>query len=192
MIRADFWFSLVFILTAPEFIQILGQQWQPMQTTFQLMILYALLDPLAVSASNLLLATGHPELNVRARVVQLAAFLPAVILLGRWRGIEGVALAADLMIGVGVLFLFYHTRRLVDYSLRRLLFWPAVALITTAVVVLLLNPLWAAWNPWLALPGKAFLITCLYGSMLWLTEREQLRSGWQMVWEVIGPRIKVT
>jgi hypothetical protein len=89
-----------------------------------------------------------------------------------------------------MLFLFYHSRRLVDYSLRRLLFWPGVALVITAVIVLLLNPLWVTWNPWLALPGKALLITAVYGGLLWLTEREQLRAGWQMVWGVLSPQAR--
>ena len=52
IIRVGGLFSLIFILTAPEFIPlILGEQWLPMLLTFQLMIIYTFLDPVSLSAS---------------------------------------------------------------------------------------------------------------------------------------------
>ncbi|NJN55937.1 MAG: oligosaccharide flippase family protein [Anaerolineae bacterium] len=39
MVRVSFGFSLIFILMAPEFVSLLGETWQPMLVTFQLMII---------------------------------------------------------------------------------------------------------------------------------------------------------
>lgn len=193
LVRVGFWFSLLFILTAPQFIPILGQQWLPMQTTFQLMIVYVLFDPLETVAANLLIAIGQPAITARARLIQLTFFLPTLFLFGSWWGINGVALAADFMVGCGVLFLFYHARRFVDFSPGRLLFWPFLALLLTLTIVLLLNPLWGQLSLWLALFTKAGLITILFGAVLLLTEREQLAQLWQFIRQAtLRPAVKAT
>ncbi len=182
MVRAGCLFTLVFILTAPEFIRIfLGEKWLPMRLTFQLMIVYTLLDPLSMAARNLLMAAGHPAVILRARVLQAALFIPAVIGLAALWGIEGVALAADVMILAGALVLFRHTHQVVDYSSRALWGWPLLALAVTAGVTLLLNPLWAGMPLWVAFAGKLTFIPLLFGGLLWLTEREQLLTGWSMI-----------
>ncbi|HUM69053.1 MAG TPA: oligosaccharide flippase family protein, partial [Chloroflexota bacterium] len=98
MVRSGGWFCLIFILTAPEFIPLLlGEQWLPMLATFQLMIVYTLLEPLSMAAHHLLMATGHPQQVLRARLVQIVTFIPAVMVLGWQWNIEGVALATNLM-----------------------------------------------------------------------------------------------
>lgn len=193
MVRIGFWFSLVFILAAPEFILLLlGERWLPMLTTFQLMIVYTLFDPLAVGASNLLMAVGHPNLIVRTRAVQFVLFVPAVVLLGYLAGIEGVAVAADLMVLSGAILLFRYSRRFVTYSIRALWMWPSIALVLTAGSVLALTPVWAIRPAWVTLVGKAALITVLYWGLLLLTEREKLFTGSKMIWGLIQPCLKST
>jgi O-antigen/teichoic acid export membrane protein len=186
MVRFGFWFSLVFILTAPEFVRIfLGEKWLPMLATFQLMIVYTLGDPLGVIASNLLMATGHPELLNRTRVVQMVIFVPAVIVLAHLAGIVGVAIAADLMMAVGVVILFLLVRRFVDYSVRTLWLYPAVALAVTAGMVLGLSPLWRLLPLWWRFIGKGALITGVYGLLLWLGERKLWREGKRIVMQIL-------
>lgn len=191
MIRSGGLFSLVFVLTAPEFIPlILGKQWLPMLTAFQLMIVYTFLDPIALSAIHLLTATGHPQQVLRIRAIQTAFFIPAVIIASQHWGIEGVAIVADLMMLLGTLFLFGATRYIVDYSQTRLWLWPLVAVIGVGAVTLALTPLWRSLSPWAAWLGKGLLITGMYVGILWLTERKQIRSAWQMVWGALPPRLQ--
>lgn len=191
MIYSGGLFSLLFILTAPEFIPLfLGQQWRPMQTTFQLMIVYVLLEPLSMSARNLLMAIGQPQQVLRARLVQTAVFLPALFGLGQLFGINGVAIAADLMALAGTAVLFYYARQHTDFSVRRIWFWPISSILVTAVLVLALNPFWQQLDLWLSLGLKLLLITAVYGTILLLTEKEQLRSGWQIIWGIIRPTVK--
>ena len=191
MVRAGCLFSLVFILTAPEFIRlILGEQWLPMLATFQLMIVYTLLDPLSLAAQSLMMATGHPGAVLRARMIQTAIFIPAVILLSIVAGIEGVALATDLMIVVGTVLLFRETYRVTDYSSRALWAWPLVAMGITGGVVFGMTPLWATIDLWLVFISKLVLIPLLYGGLLVWREREQLLVGWNMVWGMVRPKLK--
>jgi O-antigen/teichoic acid export membrane protein len=179
---------MVFILTAPELVQLLlGERWLPMLSTFQLMIVYTLVDPLTVVAGNLLMATGHPGAITQVRAVQLLVFVPSVIGLGRWQGIEGVALAADLMVLLGMVLLFAHTRRFVDYSLRALWFWPSAGLMSTTIAVLMLPGVWERFSLWGRLLGKGVFISILYGGLLWLAEKEQLKAGWQAIRRAAKP-----
>ena len=188
MVRAGCWFTLVFVLTAPEFIRIfLGERWLVMQVTFQLMVVYTLFDPLLVGVENLLMATGHPRIIARTRWLQALVFIPAVIGLGAVASIEGVALAADLMVLLGVVPLFLYSRRVVDYSARRLWLWPLVGMAVTGGATLALGAVWAAWPVWLAFAGKGLFVTLLFGGILWLMEREQLRTGRDMILGMVRP-----
>ena len=59
-------------LVAPEFIRIaLGEKWMPMLSTFRIMLIFTLLDPIRVSVSDLFLAVGVPSQLVWARMIQL-------------------------------------------------------------------------------------------------------------------------
>lgn len=191
MVRLGLWFGMVFVLAAPEFIRlILGERWLPMLTAFQLMILYTFADPLTIVTGNLLMATGHPGWVARVRAVQLAVFVPAVVGLGLWQGIEGVALAADLMVMAGALLLFAWTRRLVDYSLRAMWLWPGVAVALVAGATWGLTGVWDALPLWVGLVTKVVFISGLYGGVLWLVEQEQVRAGWVLVRQALRPVVE--
>lgn len=187
MVRASFGFSLIFILLAPEFVSLLGDTWQPMLLTFQLMIIYTLLDPLAVGAGDLLIAIGRPELLFQTKIFQVVIFIPAVILFGRWGGLEGVALAANLMVGIGTFILFRLTHRFLDYSARRLWMWPTIALLVTGTAVFLLNPVWFSLSVWLAMLTKFGLICLLYGGVLLIFERKEIVRSYQMAMRWLRP-----
>lgn len=191
MVRTGILFSLLLILAAPEFIELLlTARWLPMLLTFQLMIVYTLCDPLSVSARNLLMAVGQPQVVMRIQLVQTVVFIPAVMLFSRLGGIAGVALAADIMILIGAVLLFRYTHRVIDYSARALWLWPLVGLVATAVPILALTPVWRLLPLWGALIVKSALITILYVSFLWLTERQQLRLGWRMIWGLLAPLLR--
>jgi O-antigen/teichoic acid export membrane protein len=130
IIRAGFLFAGSLALGASVLIPfILGQQWVPMTLTFQLMIIYALLDPLLAISINLVTAVGHPEFITRARFVQGLFFVPAVIGGAYWGGTNGVAFAADFMLLMGLILVLYQSQRLVDISFRKMLGPPSSAVL---------------------------------------------------------------
>lgn len=116
------------LLITPEFVHyLLGAKWDPMILTLQLMAVYMVLDPLMMITSNLLYALGRPEAVARARLGQLVFFVPAVVVAAWGWGTNGVALAADAMLLVGLARLYPYTRQAVVYSLRRMIGWPLLA-----------------------------------------------------------------
>jgi O-antigen/teichoic acid export membrane protein len=134
ILRSSFFMAGVFALVLPEVIQwVIGAQWWPMLWTFRLMALYVALDSVLLLASTLMAALGRPEQLQKAHLLQALVFVPAVILGGRLWGRNGVAIAADLMLLVGLWRLTAPLREMVDFSLARLWLWPVVALLAAGL-----------------------------------------------------------
>lgn len=174
-----------FGLAMPEFIHyVIGDAWQPMLWTFRLMLIYTVLDPVLVLMTGLLLAVGRPQRLRNATIVQTVFFVPAVVL-GAWLGgINGVALAADVMLFIGVLWLYRPLRLVVDFSLRRLALWPALALIVAwgggFLVETFISELSLA-----TLALKLGVFTLLFGTFLLAAERNDLIVGVRWVRESV-------
>lgn len=187
IIRFGLWVSLLFILLAPELVLFLGEAWYPMLTTLQLMVVYTMLDPVSLVASNLLIAMGYPEKLTRTRLVQAAFFIPAVIGLSRWQGIEGVAVAANLMILLGIVILYRQVRSFVDFSAMRLWIRPLLAMVVTGVIVWLGETYLPDTAVWLTLILKGVLITGLYFVLLLLLERQESVDNWLLLKNMMLP-----
>jgi O-antigen/teichoic acid export membrane protein len=130
IIRLGFLAGGMLIWGGREFIMLLiGNQWLPMVTTFQLMVVYALLDPLRSVSANLILATGQPRSWTVARVVESIFFVPAVIIASSIAGAKGVAIVVDIAVILALSILFYSLRDLVDISFLRLLLPPSLAIV---------------------------------------------------------------
>jgi len=195
IIRLGGLFSLVAVIAAPEVFRLfLPEAWLPMRPAFQLMIGYAFLDPLYQAAKRLLLATGRPADVTRVSWVQLAVFVPSVVIGAGYFGIEGVAVATDLMVFAGVILLFRATSRVVDYSPAALWRWPVAAVVGITGLALAAAP----WldelpDPW-SLAAKLIAIPALYAGFLYAAERDQLLTGVRMirglVWKKPADRIK--
>jgi O-antigen/teichoic acid export membrane protein len=189
MVRLSGWVSLVLVLAAPELIELgPGPQWLPALRAFQLMIVYVVLTPLNMGAINLLISTGNPDIIIRIRAVQAVVFIPAVVgFAALFADIIGVALAADLVAFCGTLLFFYQVRRIVDFSPHALWTWPVFSMLITGGVTLVLEAAWVIDSIWLSLFAKIALITSMYLGLLWLTERNQLYTGLQMIRGIIAP-----
>lgn len=189
IIRFGLWVSLLFILLAPELVLFLGEAWYPMLTTLQLMVVYTMLDPVALVASNLLIAVGYPEKLARTRLVQAAFFAPAVILLGQWRGIEGVAIAANLMILLGMVILYGQVRPYVDFSAARLWVRPLLAMAVAGGIVWLVGRYWLDTAVWLVVILKGGLITGVYFALLFSLEQKESIAYWKFLKNMTQPFI---
>jgi len=158
-----------------------------MLRTLQLMVIYTMLDPVSLVASNLLVAVGYPEKLTRARLVQVAFFIPAVILLGRWQGIEGVAVAANLMILLGIVILYRQIRPFVDFSAARLWVRPLLAMVVTGGIVWLAEWYWGDTAVWVKIILKGSLITGTYSVLLLLLERKESADYWRFLKNMTQP-----
>jgi O-antigen/teichoic acid export membrane protein len=205
VVRAGFLFSGAFALIAPEFVRLFpGDKWLPMVTTFRLMLVYTLFDPLVVSAGNLATAVGQPQILTRVKAMQATVFIPLVVLLTRYyvpigttaarflgwpgfvgQGIDGIAIAADVMLLLGIALIFQAVRPFVDFSLRRMFRWPLVALGVSLGATFALEWVVAFYNDWIALVVKGGLFSALYIGVLLLTERSVYAQNVRVVLDLL-------
>lgn len=183
ILRSGLLISGAFALIMPEFIRlVIGEQWLPMLLTFRLMLVYTILDALAMLGENLLLAVGIPQILQRSRLVQVAVCIPAVIVGAYLWGINGVALAADGVLIVGVCVLYPRIREVVDFSLVRLGFWPLVALGVSYAASIFLESRGSHLDVWLLGITKLTLFTGLYLVLLAARERGDYSRGLRWIW----------
>lgn len=188
ILRTSFLLAGAMALAMPEFIHlVIGDKWLPMLLTFRLMMVYIVLDALVMLVSNLLLAVGQPRALQQANLVQAVFFLPAVILGARLWGIQGVALAADGMLLIGAWQLYRPLRRVVDFSLPRLVAWPlaALGLAWGAALWWEAHPLGAWWEVLLL---KLGIFGGLFGGLLALVERGDYLEGLRWLWRLARTR----
>lgn len=183
LLRSGFLFAGTLMLVAPEFIHLMiGDKWLPMLNTFRLMLVFTLFDPIKITIAQLFIAVGRPEFVVRARLVQLGVLVAGLFTLGPFLGIDGVAVAVDLMLVVGIAILLLEARKHVSYSLRSLLAVPIGALCLGLL---------AAWGI-AQLPGisgsfwrtgavKIAVFCGVYGLLLFLFEGRQLIQMLQLL-----------
>jgi PST family polysaccharide transporter/lipopolysaccharide exporter len=186
LVRAGFFFASLFVLATPEFIRLfLGEKWLPMQLTFQLKLLYTLLDPLLLVVTQLVTAVGKPQTLTKVQIWQMSFFVPAVILASTWFGIEGVAVMADVMLLLGIVLILPHLRHFVDFSLRQMILVPALAVAAGLPLTLLLMWLLPAAHPVVALPKKALCFSAIYLLILVIFERAQLQKSVDLVVQLL-------
>jgi O-antigen/teichoic acid export membrane protein len=187
VVRTGFLLSPVLVLVAPEFVRyVLGEKWLPMVFTFQLMVIYSLFDPLLVTAGNLLTACGAPQKMTRIRFVQFLFLVPAVILGSALWQINGIALAADGMLLIGLVSVFRLSRAFVDISVRRLFGVPTLGLAAggaTFALLAYLRPA-VAGLLWAILKGLAYAVPYLI--VLWVLEWRHYRAIFQSVGDLFG------
>ncbi len=189
ILRTGFLVCGLFALVMPEFIHwVIGDRWMPMLWTFRLMLVYTALDPVLMLFGNLMLAVGRPWVLQRVRMAQLAFFVPAVVVGAHLWGINGVALAADGMLAVGVWRFYPYLREVVDFSPRRLALWPAVALFLGMALRLVGEAYLTDGTGLLCLAAKTGLFTALYLGILTLAEGRDYFRGLSWLGEYLWDR----
>jgi O-antigen/teichoic acid export membrane protein len=176
LVRTGFFLAGLLALVSPEFIRLaIGERWLPMLDAFRLMLVFTLLDPIKITVADLFVAVGYPERVMKTRLVQLVVMVAGLFGLGPVLGITGVALAVDLMLVVGIVLLLWQARAYVDFSPRRMLLNPSLALL------LGLGAGWATLaipgadrSPWLTGTLKAAAFSVAYAALLFLLEADQL------------------
>ena len=176
LVRTGFLMAGLLALIAPEFIYlVIGKQWLPMLDAFRLMLLFTLLDPIRGTLASLFIAVGKPEKVLWARLAQLAALIAGLFIFGNLWGISGVAIAVNLMIITGIVILFQQARIYVQFSIRRLFFTPALALIVGMLIARLSIEIPGVLGSYWFTGGiKAIVFSFIYGSIIFAFEHHEL------------------
>ena len=173
LIRSGFYFGGLLFWIAPEFISlILTDKWMPMLTVFRLMLLFTLIDPLKTSVSRLMVSMGDATRPIPVRLLQLVILLIGLYVFGPKWGIEGVAIAVNVMLLVGISILFFQARKYVDFSLRKLFLVPLIGLTGATAVTGLVDTALIDIG-WLSMLVKTAVFTSIYGLNLIFFEREE-------------------
>jgi O-antigen/teichoic acid export membrane protein len=167
-------FLLLLLLPDPMIRLLFGVQWLGAVPMVQAFAGYALLAPLFEHLRQLLLAQGMAGAVARAKLVQLAVFLPLLAaLLARWGGV-GAALAVDAGVLAALVVAALAARRVLPGDgapLRRYLAAPAagaVAVISTIG--------FAGHGP---APIQFAVLFCSYGLALLVCLQAPLRTWWR-------------
>lgn len=178
--RLGFLVTGLLVLGAREFTAvILGPKWEPMVPTFQIMVIYTLLHPLLQIVGDLAAACGRPQINARFRTVQVAVFVPGVVLATRQWGIDGAAVAINLALILALAVGFQSLRNLVRFSLRRMLLAPVVASLLAGAISIRLP---SVANSSLLLAGtvKASAYFAGYALLLLAVEWREYRAQFRL------------
>jgi O-antigen/teichoic acid export membrane protein len=196
LVRIGLLVAVVLVAAIPEITLLLfGGIWLPIVPIFRFMVVYVTLDPLYVNLSYLFVGTGRPERVTRVRLAQVVLFVAAVVVSSHVWGVLGVAIAADLMMVCGTVALLASSRKFVTYSLWRMVGWPLIATVASAVAGYGLASI-AQSNVGLlfGLLIKTTGVSAVYALVLYLAEKETLeRYGSEMVkplWVSLGQRLR--
>ena len=181
LVRSSFYFGGLLFWIAPEFIHlVLTDKWMPMLTVFRLMLAFMLLDPLKTTVSRLMVSMGDAARPISARILQLVILVLGLYTFGPVLGIEGVAVAVNTMLLVGVVTLFHQAQDYVDFSVRKLFLVPAVALISAALATGFADFGFSMPVGWASLIVKTGVFTAVYGVLLLLFERKETLQLFQL------------
>jgi len=163
-------------LIAPEFIRIvMGENWIPMLTTFRLMLPFTMFDPMKQTMASLFTAVGKPGRIVEIRAIQLGVLLVSIFALGLPFGIEGIAIAVDIMMIVGIVLTLMKVKPYVDVSIKDLFLYPFVALFLGILVSLLIGQIpGIVGNDWASGIAKSITFVIVFMLVLWRFEKRQL------------------
>lgn len=172
VIRLGFLVTGVFVLIAPEFVTLLlGAKWTPMVLTFQIMVVYMLLQPFFNLSANLMTAVGRPQVNMHTLMIQTAFSIPAVILASKWFQSNGVAIVTNLVLAIGLAYMLRQAKDVVDFSIKGLVFVPSMGFLAGCGFAWPLS-LFVS-NEVVRLAGKAIIYIVVYNSLLLFFEHEK-------------------
>jgi O-antigen/teichoic acid export membrane protein len=174
LVRVLMPFGLIFFLCAPAFMTgVFGQRWLASAGVLQVLALYAVLHPMVENLRVLFYSLGRPDDVAKVRVLQIAVYIPALILLVMHHGIIGAAYAILISIVVTYAAFLFRARRLLHASMLRVIVAPFVFAALTIGVYQLLPRVRAASNV-LALAAESAIVLAVYLAWELLVERREL------------------
>jgi PST family polysaccharide transporter len=173
LVRVGFLIGVILFFISPEITIILYTGvWLPIVPVFRIMLFYLILNPLYVNLSFLMIGIGKPDLLVQTRLIQVVVFIICVVGLAYTSGVNGIALATNIMMLIGTIRLLVFSRNFVQISYKRMLFWPVIAFITSLSVGGLTIQNLDIDNLWMSLIIKIFVVSAIYLPILLAAEHD--------------------
>jgi len=177
LVRLVFFAAGLFAFLMPEFIRlVIGDKWLPMLWTFRLLLVYAVFDSILKLIQGLFLAVGKPKVLRNAAIVQAAYFIPAVIFGAYWAGVNGVAVATNGMLVLGICCLYRPLTQTVKFSVWHILGWPVLVLSAAFGLGVLLESMVKVTIVTLAIMKIVYFVLLFGGVLLFIEGKEYFRN----------------
>ncbi len=183
--------SLGLLITAQPAVDVLfGERWGGVAPLLQVMAVFSLVASIGVNAGDVYKAIGRPDILAKLSLIELVAFVPALVYAARF-GIIGVAWAHAAVATVDTVIRLIVARALIGTSLRDVArqlvpslaagAWLAAAAIPTLAVTSGLAPL-------LSLVATGITGAAAYTIALWRLDNAAVRrlAGWIGIGRAVG------
>jgi O-antigen/teichoic acid export membrane protein len=176
--------AVVFLVIPQELIGVLlGDNWKPAAWMLRGLSLYALLLPMFMHMRELLIANGAVRQVINARIVQLAFFLPGIVIAVWLWGGRGAAVVVAIGMVIGTAAMVSPIRRYVEVDMRDYV-PPAVAGLAAAAAGLVAQRFVVGDTSTLLVVSATVVL--VYSGLLMLIERSALRANLRFLIETIA------
>lgn len=170
------------VVTAPNLISLLvGDQWLPMVTTFRLMSVYMILQPVRGTIANLFPAVGRPKRVIAPTLTGLLLLVAFMLLLVPTAGIEGAAIAVDLSAIAVTILLVRAALQIVTFSPAVLFTAPLIATSVGVAVGLTLEPQTINLSPILTIVAQSALFVAIFVALTLMLERKNVARAFRIL-----------
>jgi len=189
LVRTGFFFAGLLMLIGPEFIEIvLGPKWLPMLNTFRLMLVFTLFDPIRATIDRVFIAVGEPGKLVKTKLIQMAVMIAGLFILGSYFNIDGVAIAVNMMLVVGIVILLWQAKAYVDFSAYKMFFFPGTAFAAAVGTVFAVLKIGNASGVWQITVTKIFIFSATYFGILSIFEYRQIKDVITLLFAILRSR----
>jgi PST family polysaccharide transporter len=171
---------IVAYFAAPTAIPLLfGSEWQSAIPIFKLLCVSAVLFPVHATAKQFYYSRGQPKTVLKTQVVSVVTMIISMLLLIPPLDGIGAALAVNLMLAVGVIYLFWKLYQDLGFSVNRM---AASSMLGTSVAsglglfIMTYIPSEANMMTLLMYIPFGAGIAVAYGLIVFITDRSQIRS----------------
>jgi PST family polysaccharide transporter len=118
---------LTWFLGSDAVVILYGTKWAPAGELLRVLAVFLALLPLHETARVFLMGSGGVAATVRVRVIQVAAFVPAVLFAARWGTLVTVAWTVNAAVLLSLVLFVQEVRRRMDLQWSRLAIAPLIA-----------------------------------------------------------------
>ena len=176
--------ALLLLANAHAVTALLKTEWAAAAPMMLWLAGYAFLRPLFDDGIGLLWAVGDTRRTAAVMGVQALFALVAVPVAILWGGVEGLAYCMGMVAAIGVLGIFSVLRRYVDIAWRRVFAAPLIALALAILASVVFSQIIES-SQWYDLVVRSGMLLVVYGSVLWLLERQEVMAEWERLRRVL-------
>ena len=175
--RLTFFIGGLVLFISQEFVILyLSEKWLPLLNVLRIMVVYMMIEPIKETLSRLFSAIGYPERALQARLWQLASLITGIGVFSwmlSWN-IEGVALAVNLSVLVGLFLMIHLIHAHLEISWRRIFSAPSSALAVTALIAFIVFRRISIPSIWVSVLSKIGFWTIVFSMVEWIIDRQYL------------------